>query len=356
MTVNDERELVRQQSFHCDGPLDIDVDLGCGRVEVRLVSGDTENAADTAEPSGHVGTGDIGTGGSVGTGQVGDDTASGQEPAGGQDSTAAGDGATPPRRPVAVVQIRHEPGPAAIFGLAGLVNWFTGQFGGAPSGNLAEQAVRDTVVLQRGNLLTVRGPKHLPLRSVPLSVTVHAPAGSAVHLRTGSADIGVGGPAGRVEIDSGSGDVSVEHAGGPARLKTGSGSMNLGQMLGGLSARSGSGDLQVSALAGESTVHTGSGDVWLGTVQSDRLTARTGSGDLTVADAATGQLQLVSGSGDLRVGIRAGVLAEVDVVSGSGRARSDLPPTGPPEGPQRAELLVRARTGSGEAVIGAATA
>ena len=33
-TMADERDLVRQQSFDCDGPVDIDIELGNGSVEI----------------------------------------------------------------------------------------------------------------------------------------------------------------------------------------------------------------------------------------------------------------------------------------------------------------------------------
>jgi DUF4097 and DUF4098 domain-containing protein YvlB len=99
-------------------------------------------------------------------------------------------------------------------------------------------------------------------------------------------------------------------------------------------------------------VQTGSGDVRLGAVKHD-MNARTGSGDLTVVDAWAGGLDLTTGSGQLRVGIHSGVLAELDVSSGSGQARSDLPVGGPPaEG--GAPLRIRARTGSGDALVTAA--
>jgi hypothetical protein len=55
----------------------------------------------------------------------------------------------------------------------------------------------------------------------------------------------------------------------------------------------------------------------------------------------------------LRVGIHPGVMAELDVSSGSGRARSDLPVGGPPAEGATA-LRVRARTGSGDALVTAA--
>jgi hypothetical protein len=72
-----------------------------------------------------------------------------------------------------------------------------------------------------------------------------------------------------------------------------------------------------------------------------------------VSDACAGGLELTTGSGQLRIGIHPGVRAELDVSSGSGQARSDLPVSGPPaEG--NVALRVRARTGSGDALVTAA--
>ena len=51
---------------------------------------------------------------------------------------------------------------------------------------------------------------------------------------------------------------------------------------------------------------------------------RTGTGAVAVADARAGRLDLTTGSGGLTIGVHAGVLAELDLSSGSGRARSEL--------------------------------
>jgi hypothetical protein len=314
-TMTDEHDLVRQQYFDCDGPVDIDLEWGPGTIEV-LLAGEEAGAGPPGAP--HPGAGD---------------TSAGQPPA-------------------IVVEVRPQRRPAV--GLFGLLSWMGGQFGG-PAGDLAAEAVRQTSIAVHGNRLSVRSPRNMPLRTVPLGLVVHAPAGSSLHAQAGSAQVRVGGPADRVHVASGSGDITVDQAAGPVQVKTGSGTVHLGPVLDGVSARTGSGDVAVSSLHGDGSLHSGTGDIWLGTVVGGDVTAKTGSGDLTVADAAAGQLQLVTGSGDLRVGIRGGVLAEVDVVSGSGRTRSDLPVSDRPPADGAPVLSVRARTGSGEAVISPAT-
>ena len=74
----------------------------------------------------------------------------------------------------------------------------------------------------------------------------------------------------------------------------------------------------------ESTdVKAGSGDVTIGEVSAD-VGVRTGTGAVSVADARAGRMDLTTGSGGLTIGVHAGVLAELDLSSGSGRARSEL--------------------------------
>jgi hypothetical protein len=291
-------QLIRQQSFDADGPIEVDVVIGSGRVQLRL----------TDEPG-------------------------------------------------ADVVVQHDPDAANpwVNGIANLVEWFRGGFGGEPGQvpSTPREAIEQTRIELIGRRLVVRTPKQ-HLRLVPVTVTVRAPAGSSLELRTDSGDITATGPAGRVGVHTGSGDVALDRADGPAEVHTGSGALRLGPMLGGLQARSGSGEIEVSSVGGPSKLTTGSGDIWLGSVQSD-VQARSGSGDLTVADAACGDVNLTTGSGDVRVGVRSGTVAMVDLTSGSGEARSELGLADrPPADAQAADgpkLRVRGKTGSGNAVI-----
>jgi hypothetical protein len=284
-------EPSRKQYFDASGPLDIDLALGAGRVTVALVE-----------------------------------------------------------EPGVAVEVRYDPTATNPWmqGISSVLNWFGGQFGS--SDDTKYIAVDETRIDLIGNRLIVHTPKRGHM--IPLAVTVRAPAGSNLEVSAGSADMTVTGPAGRVKLSTGSGNVALDRADGPADIHSGSGALRLGPMLGGLRARSGSGEIEVSSVGGTTTLTTGSGDVWLGAVQSD-VRARTGSGDLTVADAACGQVELITGSGEIRVGVRSGTAAMVDLKSGSGQARSELnlsdqPPADAPR------LQVRGRTGSGNAVITAA--
>jgi Putative adhesin len=291
-----ETDVVRQQSFDAEGVVEVEVALLAGRVLVHLVD----------EPGVHV-------------------------------------------------EIRHSPtGDSWTAGLTGLLSWVNDQFGNGrnqPAG--PAEAVRDARIEQSGKRLKIQSSKSLPLRAVPLAVTVRAPQGSSVIAKAGSADVTVTGTAGKLEVQTGTGDVTADRADAPAQVNSGSGKVRLGPMLAGLRAKTGSGDIEVSSIGGNTVLYTGTGDVWLGAVQND-VQVRTGSGDVTVADAASGRIQVGTGSGDLRVGVRPGVAARVDLVSSSGSARSELEISDtPPE--SDAPLSVTGRTGSGNALVTTAT-
>jgi hypothetical protein len=288
-------ELVRVDEFETDVPLELDVSVTIGRVEVVL-------------------DGDSG----------------------------------------ARVELRHDQGEQQpwVAGVNNLLSWvgerFGDQLGVDPSASPAE-AVRQSRIEKLGNRLVVQAPKAWQLRNVALAVKVHAPAGSHVEVRAGAADVTVTGSAGRVDLLTGSGEVKLDRADGSATIRTGSGGVKLGPTLGGLQLRSGSGHVEASSIAGAATLATGTGDVWLGAV-SGEVMARTGSGDLSVADAASGTLDLITGSGEVRIGIRGGTAAEVDLTSSAGRVSSELDVAdAAPEG--GVKLKVRARTGTGNAVV-----
>ncbi|MDQ2791391.1 MAG: DUF4097 family beta strand repeat-containing protein [Actinomycetota bacterium] len=296
-----DASVVRQQDFECQGPIDISVELDAGRLDITLA----DDAADRG----------IG------------------------------------------VQIRPDPTsqPPWNVAIGGLLNWLGEQTGASPLNAVAAEAVRRTVIDFTGRRLTVRTPREGPLRTVALIVQVSAPAGSSINARSGSADVAVTGAAAALDVVTGAGQVRAQRCTGAAEVRTGSGDVRLGTVLGQLRVRTGSGEVDVISVegaGGSGTVHTGSGDVRLGAVTHD-VSARTGSGDLTVVDASAGGLELTTGSGQLRVGIHPGVLAELDVSSGSGRARSDLPVGAPPAEGDVA-VRVRARTGSGDALVTAA--
>ncbi|MHA6793339.1 DUF4097 family beta strand repeat-containing protein [Pseudonocardia bannensis] len=293
-------ELVRQQSWPATGPAELEVSIDVGRVQLNLTGTDEVH-----------------------------------------------------------VEVRHEPaaGNSWTQGISGLLGWLgnaaagPGDAFGAAQPDLATEAVRAAEITwsETGRRLVVRSATDLPLRMVPLAVTVSAPSRSRIAVRTGAGDVTVTGQAGWASVRTGSGDARLEEVAGDLDVTTGSGEVDLGPVTGRARVRTGSGRIAMAALGGPSEIKAGSGDVRLGEVAAD-LGVRTGSGEVTVADAVSGRLDLTTGSGGLRIGVHPGVAAELDLSSGSGRARSDLDVTS--VAPEQAPALhVRGRTGTGDVLV-----
>jgi hypothetical protein len=220
------------------------------------------------------------------------------------------------------------------------------------SGTAAADALRETRVELDGDRVLVRGPKGFARGD--LSVTIEAPPLSRLKAHAHRASIAASGPLAALVAATGSGAVSADDVEGTVDVATGSGAVRLGRVAGPLRARLGAGTVEVGSLEGKAArIATGRGDLRLGIVEGDAH-LRTGRGAITIGEAAGGELSLASGAGDLRVGLRAGVVAELDLVSGSGNARSELDVSDrPPAG--KAAARIRMRTGSGEALVARAT-
>ena len=181
---------------------------------------------------------------------------------------------------------------------------------------LADEAVRGTEVswTEQSRRLTVHSPARMPLRIVPLVLSVRAPTLSRLNLRTGMGRVTVTGRSGHVDVHTGSGDIELDVLDGQAILKS------------------------------------GSGDIALGAVRAD-VRAKTGSGDLRVADLESGRLNLGTGSGDLTIAVHAGVAAKLDLRSGSGRAHSELEVSGTAPSDGSSTVSVQGGTGSGDVLV-----
>lgn len=315
--------LVRQESRPADGPVELDLAVDVGRVAVYLDDAvRRDDPAPEARPEG---------------------------------DAAPGDAAAPEVR----VEIRYDP--EATGGWAQRLGEVASWLGGvatapgteADLGAGGAEAVRaariDWSGEGRATALAVRSTGELPLRMVPLVVSVWAPPGSRVTARTGAGDVLVRGRADRATVRTGAGRAEVGDVTGDADLTTGSGDLTVGAVGGRARIRTGSGAVTVAAVAGSSEVKAGNGDVTIGTVAAD-VGVRTGSGAVHVTDARSGRVELTSGSGGLRIGVHAGVVAELDLSSGSGRARSELEvrPSAPPREPG---LRLRGRTASGDVLV-----
>lgn len=306
-------EAVRRESWPVTGPAELELSVDVGTITVDLGNPASEKVADQVPDQA--------------TGEV-------------------------------TVEVRHDPSAVSgwMQGVSGLISWLgnatgSGDGEGLDPARLAAEAVRGAEITwsEPARRLVVRSSQELPLRVVPLLVTITAPAGSRVAARTGAGDVTVTGSAGWAAVRTGSGGVTLGPVDGDADVTTGSGDISVGEVSGRSRVRTGSGAITLAAAGGSTDIKAGSGDVEVGAVAGD-LQVRTGSGDVRISDARSGSHDLTTGSGELRVGVHPGVRARLDLSSGSGSARSELEvDASAPE--QGTPLQVRGRTGSGDVLV-----
>jgi DUF4097 and DUF4098 domain-containing protein YvlB len=178
---------------------------------------------------------------------------------------------------------------------------------------------------QRGDRaeLIVESPKRFGLPSMKgHQITIRAPHGADLEVKSGSADVEARGRYGEVDLTTGSGNVVLDHAAALA-VKSGSGDVEVKDVEREASFTSGSGDIEAARLGGRGTFRSGPGDISIGDAESD-LSIVTASGDQTIRSASAGRLKLRAASGDVHVGIRQGSRVFVDARSAAGDMVSEL--------------------------------
>lgn len=130
---------------------------------------------------------------------------------------------------------------------------------------------------------------------------------ASVEIELGSGDVTVRDVAGAVKVENGSGDVTASNIGGPFKGEVGSGRAKVSDMRGEVSIINNSGDVEVAMAAVQGVrAESGSGDVTVRLPKATyRVDAETGSGRRTVGVATdpAAQISIVvkSGSGDVIV-------------------------------------------------------
>lgn len=199
-------------------------------------------------------------------------------------------------------------------------------------GGDAESAVRSVEsnppITQSGN--SIRVGYNLPedaKRHVSISYEVTVPPDTSLQINTGSGEISVEGVRSQARMHTGSGGIRVRDLGPQSRLETGSGSIRADAVAAPIYAGTGSGSIQADLTGtGDVDVHTGSGSIEVRGVNGG-LRARTGSGHITVDGAVRGPWQLHAGSGGVRLALSSGEGFDLNVHTGSGSIHSDLPIT-----------------------------
>ncbi|MGH8862984.1 MAG: DUF4097 family beta strand repeat-containing protein [Jatrophihabitantaceae bacterium] len=218
---------------------------------------------------------------------------------------------------------------------------------------IPDSDILDRIAIEmRGPTLAVVAPRQGGLSDLfggfrdrdTVDAEITVPSGTAMKLTTGSADITVTGRSGGADVASGSAHIDLDAVDGDLRVRCGSASSRVRAVSGDVVARSGSGDLSLGEIAGAVQAGSGSGNLSIDTAHGP-VRSRAGSGDMRIG-TAHGDVDVTAGSGGLSVGVPAGVSARLDVRTGSGRVRTDLPIDDSPA--NGTEITVRARTGSGD--------
>ncbi|MGN6610058.1 MAG: DUF4097 family beta strand repeat-containing protein [Jatrophihabitans sp.] len=203
-----------------------------------------------------------------------------------------------------------------------------------------------------GRTLLVRAPRAGGVLDLPIfgrsgrdevDVEVVVPAGSDIEVLTHTAPITVLGRCGEADVAFGAGGANFEQIDGDLRARFGSGSVRAVRVGGRVQVRTGAGDARLGEVVGAVTAGCGSGTVEIALAHA-AVHTRTGAGSARIG-AAHGDVDIVSGSGSVHIGVPAGVAARLDLSSGSGDVRSELPIESTPSTGRA--ITLRARTGSG---------
>jgi DUF4097 and DUF4098 domain-containing protein YvlB len=204
-----------------------------------------------------------------------------------------------------------------------------------------ERLLADVEIRHDGNRIVVgyRGKGKLGFSfgflsgSSDLKVRATVPHGANVKVKTASADIGIAGRIGSLDVNAVSGDVRLSgEVSGDATIKTVSGDAGLEGVGGRVSAQTVSGDLRIGPAGGSIDTKTVSGDIRLDAVRN-------------------GDVRFTSVSGDVEIGIASGSLVDVDAGSTSGDLSSEVPLSSERDGAGESDgpkVVVRGRTISGD--------
>jgi DUF4097 and DUF4098 domain-containing protein YvlB len=164
-------------------------------------------------------------------------------------------------------------------------------------------------------------------RHVSIAYELTVPPDTTLQVNTGSGEISVQGVRATAKLHTGSGDIRAQDLGPQSRMETGSGSIHADAVAAPVYASTGSGSIQADLTgSGDVDVHTGSGSVRIRGVNGG-LRARTGSGELDADGNVKGSWQLHTGSGNVRMALSSSGGFELNVHTGSGSIHSELPIT-----------------------------
>jgi hypothetical protein len=155
--------------------------------------------------------------------------------------------------------------------------------------------------------------------------------------------------AGRLRLQTNSGDISVTHADGHADVTTTHGNVRIGEVEGTALVKTSHGDLSVGEVTGELRLNNAYGDITVERALAG-VAAKTAYGDVRIKEVVSGSVVLETTGGGLELGVREGTAAWLDVSSQHGTVDVSMDTCdGPAQSDQTVE--VRAHTTYGDIVI-----
>lgn len=207
-----------------------------------------------------------------------------------------------------------------------------------------QHIIENPPIAQNGNTVRVGEVNdHSLFNNISIDYDINVPADVALNLHSGSGDVEVDNVGRFLSASSGSGNVRARGLHGPADLESGSGELTLEDAgAGDVKAKTGSGDIRIHGFNGSFNARTGSGDVEAsGHLQNGGM-IMTGSGDvkLQLTPDSKFTLEAATGSGDIRVKMPGVVAANSD--TSRHHVTTDVNGGGP---------ALQIRTGSGDVEI-----
>ena len=121
-----------------------------------------------------------------------------------------------------------------------------------------------------------------------------------VYMRSGGGSLSVNNINGRVDGETGGGDIRLDAINGPVSATSGGGTIDVGTIGGDLRVETGGGDIRIRMANGELNAQSGGGNIWIEST-SRNVQVETGGGAIQIHKTG-GALRAESGGGDLDIG------------------------------------------------------
>src|SRR3954466_16034805 len=121
-----------------------------------------------------------------------------------------------------------------------------------------------------------------------------------LYMRSGGGGLTVNNITGRVDGETGGGDIRLDAINGPVSATSGGGTVEIGTIGGDLRIETGGGDIRVRMANGRLNAQSGGGNIWIES-SAQNADVETGGGAIQVRKVG-GSLRAESGGGDLTIG------------------------------------------------------